>query len=123
MPLTWSVAAVKDYDKQFPETAEGEWNVTTTNIVFRMMGCGVWQISAENIRKVFCRFTALEHTTPGLSHITLAQVEGHVGLTANISPLGDATFYKNLGRHIYKRAETTYLKEQKDAVQAVTTNG
>lgn len=126
MALTWSVAAVKNYEHvtTSPQTRgkpqkEQKWHPVTNQLIWFSMSCGWNEITEKNWEKIAERIAIMQHITgPALAaqdgdiFITDEDVKMHIGLSTNATKMTEEKFtghMMNLARENSKRIRSGYM--------------
>lgn len=127
MALTWDVTKVADYKELWPDKVVNEgtpnerrkWNSTTEAIVFGLLFIGIREITAKNCKEVFCRLAIHEQVSGALRidnasgenhYFTPQEVQGHIGMTSNVSGMSLATFKTKVYNELKEKQEKEYDK-------------
>jgi len=81
---------------------KNEMNPVTKILIFLTMTIGLNKITSRNYKKFHNRIRMSESVYGQFlvnNNIDLKEVEKHIGLTTNATPLSKSKFLNNLGRH------------------------
>lgn len=129
MSLNWDVTKVENYSENFPDVVNGEdrqWNPTTMALVWAAIPCAWgWAITEANYREIFVRLHMYEHTRGAMRSqtgpdgkaeevfFTLKEVQGHIGMSVNVSEESKTKFGSKLVKMIRQDAETELRNQEK----------
>lgn len=133
MSLNWNVTKVANYQENFPDAGTPEnhqWNPVTIALVWLAIPCAWgWELTEQNYQEAFTRISMYEHAMGAMRSktgddgkgeeifTTLAEVQGHIGMTVNVSPESKAKFATKLAGMLRNAAVARMKEEEKAAAE------
>ena len=121
MALTFDASKIANHEIVTTHPAHADkWHPVTEALVFASMSCGFGSITPENVEKVHLRI-ALQQLVYGPTlrsasedyrkiYVTREDVELHIGLRTNASPMTDAQFLRRVAQAVPENLPTNLNK-------------